>query len=111
MYKHKPIGRAVLFSTTLCVLTMGFTPTAIGHEEATELLKITVGEPTKLSPLGSQSSAVLAASRAGVVAAFYPNRKWIPSTRVSKDGGATWSKEVPAPRGGGRRMPRLRWPA
>ena len=106
MYHQRPsIGNAHLLGTALCVLVIGFISVAVcaeietGVGEETEILKITVGEPTKLSPQGYQHSAVLAAARTGVVAAFYPNHEWIPSTRISKDGGKTWSEEVPAPRG------------
>ena len=73
-------------------------PTAVGVREATEFLKITVGEPTKLSDLLSQNSASVAVSRTGVVAAFYPK----PGTgtkfyRISKDAGRTWGQELDFP--------------
>ena len=95
------IGRAFLFGIVLYVLVIGITPTEVSAGNETEILNITVGEPTKLSSLEYANSAVLAVSRTGVVAAFYPdpNRKKIPVWRVSKDGGETWSKEVPTPRG------------
>jgi len=106
MHHQRPsLGNAYLLGTAICVLMIGFIPAAVcaeietGVGEETEILKITVGEPTKLSPQGYQNSAVLAAARTGVVAAFYPNHEWIPSTRISKDEGKTWSEEVPAPRG------------
>ena len=40
--------------------------------EETEILNITVGEPTKLSDLVYQNTASLMVSRTGVVAVFYP---------------------------------------
>ena len=72
MYKHKLIGRAFLFGTVLCILVMGFIPTAVGGEDETEILNITVGQPTKLSDLVKQNTASLSVSRTGTVAAFYP---------------------------------------
>ena len=42
MYKHKPIGRALLFITVLCILVMGFIPAAVGGEDEAEILKVTV---------------------------------------------------------------------
>ena len=70
--------------------------------EETEILKITVGKPTTLSSVENGNSANLSVSRTGVVAAFYPRRD--PRGhfyRTSADGGLTWSKERPAPFGGG----------
>ena len=69
-------------------------------EEETEILKITVGKPTQLSDEVNQSTASVAASRTGTVAAFYPK----PGTeakfyRISKDGGQTWDKELDFPPG------------
>lgn len=72
MYKHKPIDEAFLFATTMCVLVMGIAPTAVGGKDGTEILKITVGEPTKPSALVNQNTTSLMVSRTGVVAAFYP---------------------------------------
>ena len=46
MYKDKPISQAFLLVTALCVLAMGFIPAAVGGEDETEILKITVGQPT-----------------------------------------------------------------
>ena len=56
----------------MCVLAMGFIPTAGAGEDETGILKITVGEPTKLGELVSQNSGGVAVSRTGVIAAFYP---------------------------------------
>ena len=47
MYQHKPIGRAFVFSTDLCILAMGFIPATVTGEDETEILKIAVDEPTK----------------------------------------------------------------
>jgi len=67
--------------------------------ETTEILKITVGEPTTLSAVVTGNCASVAVSRTGVVAAFYPPR---PSARpevyrVSTDGGLTWGEELSSP--------------
>ena len=77
---------------------------AIGAEEA-EILRVSVGEPTTLSPVTHANCASLAVSRTGAVAAFYPAR---PSARpevyrVSSDGGITWGGELASPKilGGG----------
>ena len=72
MYKYKRINRAFLLATTMCILVMGFTPAAVAGEDETEILKITVGQPTLMSKLRYQSSAAVAVSRTGTVAAFYP---------------------------------------
>ena len=63
-------------------------------EEETEMLKITVGEPTLLDPLAYFNSASVAVSRTGVVAAFYP---WAQRHRTSTDGGVTWGPEMDSP--------------
>ena len=72
MYKHKLIGRAFLFGIVLYVLVIGITPTAVGAGNETEILNITVGDPTKLSNCLYQNMTSVAVSRTGVVAAFYP---------------------------------------
>ncbi len=94
----------------LCVITIVFCLAAIlphsgcgaqpAAEEETEILKITVGKPTQLSDEVNQSTASVAVSRTGTVAAFYPK----PGTeakfyRISKDGGRTWGKELDFPPG------------
>jgi hypothetical protein len=73
--------------------------------EQAEVLKITVGEPTKLSNLAYQNTASLAVSRRGDLAAFYPK----PGTgakfyRTSTDGGRTWGREMDFPPGNAGRM-------
>ena len=78
-------------------------------EEETEILKVTVGEPTKLSSAVFQNASVVMASRTGVAAVIYvkPGTEprypehtkrgtWM-GYRVSTDGGETWSKEMIAP--------------
>ena len=73
--------------------------------EQAEILRITVGEPTRLSNLAYQNTASLAVSRQGVIAAFYPK----PGTgaafyRTSTDGGRTWGREMDFPSGNAGRM-------
>ena len=66
--------------------------------EEIELLKITVGEPTKLTSMSYQNTSEVIVSRTGVVAALYPKPpREIKKYRVSKDGGKTWGQEIDAP--------------
>jgi hypothetical protein len=66
--------------------------------EETEILKITVGQPTKLSNVVYTNTASVAVSRTGVVAAFYPKPRTGPNFyRTSTDLGRTWGKELDAP--------------
>ena len=60
MGKPNPIRRAFLFATALCALAMGCISTAVAGEDETEILKITVGKPTKLNGMAYQNSASLA---------------------------------------------------
>ena len=91
MYKHKLIGRAFLFGIVLYVLVIGITPTAVSAGNETEILNITVGEPTKLSDEVYQNSSAVAVSRTGTVAAFYPKPgEGAKYYRISNDGGRTW---------------------
>ena len=101
MYKDKPISRALLFVTVLCIPAMGFIPTAtVGGEDETEILKITVGEPTHLNDQFSQNTASVAVSRTGTIAAFYPKPGTAPKFyRISRDAGLTWSQELDFPPG------------
>ena len=64
-------------------------------EEETEILKITVGEPTLLDLPNFQNAASISGSRTGVVAAFYP--KPLRHYRTSSDGGVTWGPETDSP--------------
>ncbi|MEE3368798.1 MAG: exo-alpha-sialidase [Planctomycetota bacterium] len=64
----------------------------------TEILNITVGQPTRLSDLIYQNSSTLAVSRTGVLAAFYPKKGTGPNFyRTSTDLGRTWGQEMAAP--------------
>ena len=66
--------------------------------EETEILKITVGQPTKLSLENFQASASVAVSRTGTVAAFYPkHHTGCEFYRISKDAGQTWGPEMDFP--------------
>ncbi len=70
--------------------------------EEADLLKVTVGKPTRLSSLTYQNTATVAVSRSGVVAAFYPKPGKGPFFyRTSKDGGETWGAEMKLPEIGG----------
>ena len=105
MCQHKPIGRVFLFGATMCILVMGFIPAAVGGEDQTHILRITVGQPTKLSDLVNQNTASLSVSRTGVVAAFYPKPSTGPKFyRTSADAGLTWGPEMSSPpqMGGGQ---------
>jgi hypothetical protein len=65
----------------------------------TEILRITVGKETFLSPQRYQNCSSLAISRTGVVAAFYPKPGTGPRFyRTSGDGGLSWGPEMAAPR-------------
>ena len=91
----------------LCVIGVMFCVAAIVPDagaanpapaEETEILKVTVGEPTKLSDLVYQNTASLMVSRTGVVAVFYPKPGTGPKFyRVSTDSGQTWSPEMNGP--------------
>ncbi len=66
--------------------------------EQSEILRVTVGQPTLLSVLRYQNTASLAVSRTGVVAAFYPKPRTGPRYyRTSTDGGVTWGPEMDSP--------------
>jgi hypothetical protein len=66
--------------------------------EEAEILRITVGQPTKLSNVVYTNTASVAVSRTGVVAAFYPKRGTGPNFyRTSSDLGRTWGKQMDAP--------------
>jgi len=65
----------------------------------TEILRVTVGKETFLSPERYQNCSSLAVSRTGVVAAFYPKPGTGPRFyRTSSDGGTTWGPEKDSPR-------------
>lgn len=64
-----------------------------------EILKVTVGPSTTLSPAAHENCSSLAVSRTGAVAAFYPPSPGVlpKAYRVSTDGGLTWGKELASP--------------
>ena len=90
----------------LVCLAMGLAAESAKAEE-TEILKVTVGEPTVLDPRQYQSYASVSVSRTGVVAAFYP---WKHLHRTSTDGGVTWGPPIASPpqHGGGSTSGTLR---
>ena len=66
--------------------------------QETEVLRITVGAPTFLSPLVYQNRTNVAVSRTGVVAVFYPKPGTGPKYyRTSTDGARTWGEEMEFP--------------
>ena len=80
---------AILFS--IAVLIVGFaSKSEPAAAEETEILKITVGEPTTLC--SDRSSPEVAVSRTGTAAAFYGK-----FYRISTDGGLTWGQEMESP--------------
>ena len=89
---HNSVGSVRLIMATVCLL-VGL---GVGSLEAaqTEVLRITVGKPTFLSPQVYQNRATVAVSRTGVVAVFYPNSSGPKYYRTSTDGGRTWSQEM-----------------
>lgn len=94
---------------TLIVLLIATASLAIwltagsAQAEQTEILKITVGEPTLLDPITYQNTSSVIASRTGELIVFYPfGPREIRKCRVSKDAGLTWSKPMdPPPISGG----------
>ena len=66
--------------------------------EETEMLKIAVDKPTKLSSLAYQNTSAVAVSQTGTLAAFYPKpgigAKFY---RISTDAGDTWVEEIDFP--------------
>ena len=88
---------AVVFSVVVLIVGCGFESEVAAAEE-TEILKITVGEPTFLSSLAFQNTASVAVSRTGTIAAFYPKPGTGPKFyRISKDTGRTWGPEMDFP--------------
>ena len=73
--------------------------------DPTEILEVTIEEPTLLSPIRYQNSASIAVSRTGSIAAFYPKPDSPPRFyRISTDGGRTWGPEMDFPPGNAQRM-------
>ena len=99
---------AIVFSTVVLIVGLDCESKASAAEE-TEILKITVGEPTKLSSKVFQNMSTVMVSRTGVAAVLYvkPGREprypkytrrgTAMGYRVSTDRGATWSEEMIAP--------------
>jgi hypothetical protein len=88
---------AIVVSIVVLIVGLGCESKASPAEQ-TEILKITVGQPTKLSNVVYTNTASVAVSRTGVVAAFYPKRGTGPNFyRTSTDLGRTWGKEMDAP--------------
>ena len=88
----------------LVCLAMGLAA-GLAKAEETEILKVTVGEPTKLSGQLNQNTASLAISRTGTIAAFYEKPGTLPKFyRISTDGGLTWGEELNFPPGNAGRM-------
>ena len=91
---HKPV---TVSCVALLCSSIVVTATPAEAEEA-EILRITVGQPTKLSNVVYTNTASVAVSRTGVVAAFYPKRGTGPNFyRTSSDLGRTWGKQMDAP--------------
>ena len=80
-----------LVLTVLCCSILAGKPDAQSRAaEQAEILRVTVGTPTFLSPLVYQNRASVTVSRAGVVAAFYPKPGTGPKFyRTSTDEGRT----------------------
>lgn len=65
---------------------------------STEILQITLGEPTVLSSQRYENVNSLSVSRTGVVAAFYSKDHLGPKHyRTSTDGGVTWGPDMDSP--------------
>ena len=65
-----------VIGTVFCIAAIVTDAGAVARAaaEETEILTITVGQPTKLSNVVYTNMASVAVSRTGVVAAFYPKR-------------------------------------
>ena len=88
---------AIAFSIAILIVGFACESKASATEE-TEILKITVGEPTKLSDQVNQNTASLSISRTGTIAAFYEKPGTRPEFyRTSTDGGLTWGPEMSSP--------------
>ena len=97
---QRPSSRPTACLSLVCALCL-FTGMTARSAQAGEsdLLTITVEQPTKLSALVNQNTASLALSRTGVVAVFYPKPGTGPRFyRTSTDLGRTWGKEMDSPK-------------
>ena len=91
-----PRNCLVAIVSSIVVLIVGFAcESKPAAAEETEILKITVGQPTLLDPLQYQNTASISGSRTGVVAAFYP--KPPRHYRTSSDSGVTWGPPMDSP--------------
>ena len=89
----------LVFSILVVIVGFACESRSVAAEE-TEILKITVGQPTKLRPERFQNTASVAVSRTRTVAAFYQKPGTGPKFyRVSKDAGQTWGPEMMNPPG------------
>lgn len=89
---------------TLIVLLVATASLAIwltagsAQAEEIDILKITVGEATKLTSQTYQNTSAMTGSRTGAVAVFYPKPpRGVKKYRVSTDAGLTWGPEIDAP--------------
>ena len=82
---------AIVFPIVVLIVGFACESRSVAAEEI-EILKITVGQPTKLHDMVNQNAAHLAVSRTGVIAAFYPKQP--KCYRTSTDGGWTWGPEM-----------------
>ena len=100
----------VAIVSSIVVLIVGFAcESKPSPAEGTEILKITIGEPTSLSTIGLQNTSSATISRTGVVAVFYPSldhpgfeNQQISVQRVSNDAGQSWGQERRTVIGGGK---------
>ena len=87
----------IVSCVALVCLAMGMAAESAKAEE-TEILNITIGEPTLLNPFLYQNTASVSVSRTGVVAAFYPTPAKRPRFyRTSTDGGETLGPQMDSP--------------
>jgi hypothetical protein len=95
--------------STLAILLLAAAAVSACASSQIEILKVTVGEPTLLSPNVYQNRASVDASSTGTVAAFYPgaDEKQSMRYRVSTDAGHTFGPELTPPdlRGGTESVP------
>ena len=97
MKHYRTSATRVWLGMTMVVMLICSGERSVTAQE-TEVLRVTVGAPTFLSPLVYQNRASVTVSRTGVVAAFYPKPGTGPKYyRTSTDGGGTWGKEMEFP--------------
>ena len=81
MPKYKLTGRTFVLAT-------GFIPAAVGGEDETEILNITVGKPTMFNDTTYQNSASVTVFRTSVAAAFFPRARFYRTPRTAESPGA-----------------------